>query len=154
MIHSANVSIRLLEPSDEPQWRMLFGRYRDFYHLREDEEVLSHVWGWLMDPRHECQGLVAVSENGIVAIAHYQRFTIPSAASVGIYLDDLFTSPEARGKGAGRALIRRLTEIAGAEGRSVVRWTTAVDNHQAQVLYNQVATRTHWVTYETAPTRP
>jgi GNAT superfamily N-acetyltransferase len=152
MIHTATVSVRLLEPSDEPQWRVLFGLYREFYRLREDEEVVSRVWGWLMDPRHECQGLVAMSENDIVAIAHYQRFPIPSAGSVGVFLDDLFTSPDERGKGAGRALIRRLTEIAGAEGRSIVRWTTAADNHQAQVLYNQVATRTHWVTYETAPT--
>jgi hypothetical protein len=51
-------------------------------------------------------------------------------------------------------LIHRLTEIAGSEGRSVVRWITADDNHPAQALYDQVATRTHWVTYDAAPATP
>jgi GNAT superfamily N-acetyltransferase len=151
MSHPPTVSVRPLEPADEPHWRVLFRGYREFYRQQDDEQVVSRVWGWLMDPRHECQGLVAVSANNIVAIGHYQRFSLPYAGTVGIFLDDLFTSPAARGKGAARALIRRLTEIAGSEGRSVVRWTTAADNHQAQALYNQVATRTQWVTYDAAP---
>jgi RimJ/RimL family protein N-acetyltransferase len=151
MTHAPTVSVRPLDPSDEPRWRVLFRGYRDFYRLQEDEEVVSRVWGWLMDPGHECQGLVADSENGIVAIGHYRRFSRPSTGTVGIWLDDLFTTTEARGKGAARALIHRLAEIAGSEGRSVVRWITADDNHRAQALYDQVATRTHWVTYDAAP---
>ena len=89
--------------------------------------------------------------DGIVAIGHYRRFSRPSTGTVGIWLDDLFTTTEARGKGAARALIHRLAEIAGSEGRSVVRWITADDNHRAQALYDKVATRTHWVTYDAAP---
>ena len=151
MTHAPTVSVRPLDPSDEPRWRELFRGYRDFYRLQEDEDVVSRVWGWLMDPCHECQGLVADSENGIVAIAHCRRFSRPSTGTVGIWLDDLFTSAEARGRGAARALIQRLAEIAGSEERSVVRWITAEDNHGAQALYDQVATRTHWVTYDAAP---
>ncbi|WP_332839704.1 GNAT family N-acetyltransferase [Brevibacterium yomogidense] len=122
-----------------------------------------------MDPRHECQGLVAESVlavepelgdesarvvqsgGGIVAIGHYRRFARPSTGSVGIWLDDLFTDPAARGRGAARALVARLTDIAGAEGRSVVRWITKDDNVRAQAVYDQVATRTDWVTYDAAP---
>lgn len=104
-----------------------------------------------MDLGHECHALVAESVDGIVSIGHYRRFSRPSTGTVGIWLDDLFTTPEARGKGAARALIQRLTEIAGSEGRSVVRWITPDDNHQAQALYDQVAARTHWVTYDVAP---
>jgi GNAT superfamily N-acetyltransferase len=151
MTDTRTVSVRPLDPSDEPRWRELFRGYRDFYRLEESEEVLSRVWGWLMDPGHECHALVAESVDGTVAIGHYRRFPRPSTGTVGIWLDDLFTAPEARGKGAARALIRRLTGIAGSEGRSVVRWITADDNHQAQALYDQVATRTHWATYDAAP---
>ena len=151
MTQIPTVSVRSVDPSDEPRWRELFRGYRDFYRLEESEEVVSRVWGWLMDPGHECQALVAESPDGIVAIGHYRRFSRPSTGTVGIWLDDLFTAPEARGKGAARALIQGLTGIAGAEGRSVVRWITADDNHQAQALYEQVATRTHWVTYDAAP---
>ncbi|WP_104168869.1 GNAT family N-acetyltransferase [Arthrobacter sp. SX1312] len=151
MTDARTVSVRPLAPSDEPRWRELFRGYRGFYHLEESEEVVSRVWGWLMDPGHECQALVAESVDGIVAIGHYRRFSRPSTGTVGIWLDDLFTAPEARGRGAGRALIHRLTGIAGSEGRSVVRWITADDNHQAQALYDQVATRTYWATYDAAP---
>jgi RimJ/RimL family protein N-acetyltransferase len=152
MTQTPGVSVRPLHPSDEPRWRELFRGYRDFYRLEESEEVVSHVWEWLLDPTHECQALVAESAEGIVAIGHYRRFSRPSSGTVGIWLDDLFTAPQARGKGAARAVIHRLTEIAGADGGSVVRWITANDNHQARALYDQVATRTHWVTYDAAPT--
>ncbi|MFE7630577.1 GNAT family N-acetyltransferase [Kocuria sp. NPDC057446] len=150
-ISSPAVSVRPLDPTDEPRWRELFRGYRDFYRLEESEEVVSRVWGWLTDPGHECQALVAESEDGVVAIGHYRSFARPSTGTVGIWLDDLFTVPEARGQGAARAVIHRLTEIAAADGRSVVRWITAEDNHQAQTLYDQVATRTSWVTYDAAP---
>lgn len=151
MTHPPTPSVRPLDPSDEPRWRELFRSYRDFYRLEESEEVVSRVWGWLMDPGHECQALVAVSVDGVVAIGHYRRFSRPSTGTVGIWLDDLFTAPAARGRGAARAVIHRLTEIAGAEGRSVVRWITAEDNHPARALYDRVATRTSWVTYDAAP---
>jgi GNAT superfamily N-acetyltransferase len=148
---SPTVSVRQLDHADEAPWRVLFRGYREFYRLPADEAVVSRVWEWLMDPNHECRGLAALADRNIVAISHYRSFARPSTGTVGIWLDDLFTSPEARGKGAGRALIERLTEIARSEESSVVRWITADDNHQAQALYDTVATRTRWVTYDAAP---
>lgn len=144
----ASLTVRPVTPSDEARWRELFRGYREFYRLPESEDVVSRVWNWLMDPDHECQGLVAQSTDGIVAIADYRRFSRPSTGTVGVWLDDLFTDPEARGLGSGRTLIARLQEIAADEGRSVVRWITADDNAQAQVLYDKVATKTNWVTYD------
>ncbi len=151
MTPSTTIAVRPLTSADEDRWRELFRGYRDFYKLTEDESIVSTVWGWLSDPRHECESLVAEQAGQIVGIAHYRRFSRPSTGTVGIWLDDLFTEPESRGAGAGRALIQQLTRIAKAEGRSVVRWITAEDNHQAQVLYNKVATRTQWVTYDAQP---
>lgn len=151
MAHRTTVNVRPLTSADEDRWRELFRGYRDFYKLAEDEGVVSTVWGWLSDERHECEALVAKQAGRIVGIAHYRRFSRPSTGTVGIWLDDLFTDPDARGGGAGRALIQELTRIADAEGRSVVRWITAEDNHQAQALYDKIATRTAWVTYDAQP---
>ncbi|PPL17341.1 GNAT family N-acetyltransferase [Microterricola pindariensis] len=152
-------TIRPLSPADEHRWRALFRAYREFYELPESEEVVSRVWGWLMDPRHECEALVAELDGEVVGFAHLRRFSSPYDGTTGIFLDDLFTAPAARGRGVGRALIGRLTGMAAAEGRSVVQWETAADNYQAQALYDTLATRTSWVTYEaepaaTAPRRP
>lgn len=151
MTSASSTPARPLAVGDEARWRELFRAYRDFYRLTPSEDVVSRVWGWLMDPRHECQALVVERDGEVVAIGHYRRFSRPSTGTVGIWLDDLFTDAAARGTGAGRAIIARLTEIAGAEGRSVVRWITADDNDRAQALYDTVATRTHWLTYDAAP---
>lgn len=114
--------------------------------------MVSRVWGWLMDPEHECQALVAESNGIVVAFGNYRRFARPSTGSVGLWLDDLFTSEQARGQGVARAIINELAQLTGVQGASVLRWITAQDNLQAQALYDQVATRTSWVTYDAAPT--
>ena len=143
--------IRAIAPADESRWRELFRAYREFYRLPESEQIVSRAWGWMMDPAHECQAIVAEADGELVGFAHHRRFSSPYTGSSGIFLDDLFTDPEVRGRGIGRALIGRLTEMADAEGRSVVQWVTADDNHRAQALYDTLAERTRWVTYEADP---
>ncbi|WP_433604968.1 N-acetyltransferase family protein [Prescottella agglutinans] len=151
MATTTNTTIRTLDPADESRWRVLFREYRKFYKLPESEDIVSRAWGWFMDPRHECKALVAEVDGEILGFAHHRRFSSPYTGTTGLFLDDLFTDPAARGRGVGRALIGRLTEMATAEGRAVVQWVTADDNHQAQALYNTLATRTNWVTYEAEP---
>ena len=68
-----------------------------------------------------------------------------------MFLDDLFTDPTARGRGVGRALIARVTELAASENCSVVRWLTSETNAQARVLYDQVASITPVITYDITP---
>ncbi|MBM4553897.1 GNAT family N-acetyltransferase [Rhodococcus hoagii] len=144
-------TIRFLLPADETRWRVLFRAYREFYELPESEEVVSRAWGWFMDPRHECKALVVEVDGEILGFAHHRRFSSPYTGTTGLFLDDLFTDPAARGRGVGRALIGRLTEMAAAEGHALVQWVTAEDNHQAQALYDTLAKRTNWVTYEALP---
>lgn len=145
-------TIRPILRADEAEWRCLFRSYREFYTLEESEEVVSNAWGWFMDPTHECQAVVAEVDGEILGFAHHRRISSLYTGTSGIFLDDLFTVPAARGLGIGRALIGRLTDMAAAEGRAFVQWMTAEDNHQAQALYNTLAQRTAWVTYEAAPT--
>ncbi|QRY61321.1 MULTISPECIES: GNAT family N-acetyltransferase [Gordonia] len=148
MANTSTITIRPLLVSDEARWRDLFRAYREFYLLPESEAVVSTAWGWMMDPRHECNGLVAESNETVVGFAHHRRYSSPYTATTGIFLDDLFTVPAARGQGVGRALINRLTDMAASEGRAAVQWVTAEDNLQAQALYGTLASRTKWVTYE------
>ena len=151
MTHALSPTVRFLAQADEEQWRTLFRAYRDFYRLEPSEEVVSRAWGWFMDPTHECKALVAESGDELLGFAHHRRFSSPYTGTSHIFLDDLFTAPTARGRGVGRALIERLTEMAAAEGRAGVQWMTAEDNLQAQALYNTLATRTSWLTYEAVP---
>lgn len=141
--------VRDVQPEDRDEWRALYRGYAEFYRL--SEPMLDTVWGWLLDPDHEVSGLVAEDGGRLVGLAHYRPFARPLTASIGGYLDDLFVAPEARGTGAGDALLARLRAIAAERGWGVVRWITADDNHRARARYDQVATRTMWVTYDMDP---
>jgi GNAT superfamily N-acetyltransferase len=146
-------TVRAAGEQDSERWCELFAAYRSFYRLEPSDAVVRRVWGWVSDPHHETRALVATIDDQLVGIANYRRFARPSTGTTGLWLDDLFTDPAVRGAGAGRALIEGLQRIAVAEGLSVVRWITAHDNTTAQRLYDTLAVRTSWVTYD-APTNP
>lgn len=130
-------------------WAVLFRGYRVFYKLAPDEAIVERVWSWIINPDHETNALIAISEDDrMVGLAHYRRFARPSTGSVGIWLDDLFTDPDRRGGGIGRTLVAAVTDIAARAECSIVRWITAADNLPGQRLYNTLATKTTWVTYD------
>jgi GNAT superfamily N-acetyltransferase len=143
------IAIRPPHDADRGQWAALFQAYREFYQLAPDEAVIERVWSWIGDPAQETNALVAASGTGdLIGLAHYRRFARPSTGSTGIYLDDLFTDARHRGTGVGRALITAVTEVGAREGCSIVRWITASDNRTAQRLYESLAVRTSWLTYD------
>lgn len=143
--------IRPVEAGDHDRWAVLYRGYREFYELTPSDDVVERVWGWLHDPAAELGAFVAERDGRLVGLAHWRRFLRPSSGSVGIYLDDLFTDPDARGAGVGRALLVRLAALARDEGASVVRWITDTDNARSRRLYDSVARATPWVTYDLAP---
>ena len=151
MTKDSPTRVRELEQRDRAAWQQLYAGYGDFYKTPLSEEKADRVWAWLMDPSYEAFGLVAVDESDTpIAIAHFRQFARLLADGIGIYLDDLFTAANARGTGAGTALIGRLEEIARERGAEIVRWITANDNFVGQKLYDRLATRTMWVTYDLA----
>lgn len=161
----AEVPVRPVRAGDEDAWARLFAGYRAFYGLPRDDAVLTRVWSWVTDPALECSALVAEAPKAldvegdagvgagprVVGIAHYRPFARPSTGTVGLWLDDLYTDPGCRGVGVGRALLTGVRRLAHERGASVVRWITAEDNTRAHVLYDAVADRTRWVTYDAAP---
>ncbi len=149
-----SLSVRAPREDDFDAWAVLFRGYRVFYKLTPDEAIVEQVWSWIIHPDHETNALIATTndESHMMGLAHYRRFARPSTGSVGIWLDDLFTDPERRGAGIGRTLIDAVTNIGAREECSIVRWITAEDNLPGQRLYDTLATKTTWVTYD-KPTR-
>jgi len=148
MTHMSAVVVRPVEPADREAWAPLFAAYREFYDLEEEPQVVDRVWGWLNDRAHELNALVALVDQEVVGFAHHRFYVRPSEGSCGLFLDDLYTLPVVRGRCVGRALINRLAELAGQHGCAKVRWVTAPDNVTAQRLYDDMADRTDWLTYD------
>lgn len=145
------LEIRRVAAADEATWTALYTGYRAFYLLEDDASAVSRTWEWVSQGQHGLTGLVAVLDDAIVGLANLRRFARPSSATIGLYLDDLFTAPEARGAGVATALLREAAAVADAEGASVVRWITAAENATARRVYDAVATATAWVTYDMKP---
>ena len=142
------VVVRPIEPADHDTWAPLFAAYREFYELEDEPDVVDRVWGWIQDEAHEVNALVAEVDGEIVGFAHHRGYARPAEGGSGLFLDDLFTAAHVRGQGVGRALINRLADLARERGAAKVRWVTAADNATAQRLYDDMAERTDWVTYD------
>ena len=68
-------------------------------------------------------------------------------AEIG-FLDDLFVGTRARGSGVAEALLREVDRVAGQRGWDVVRWITRDGNYRARNVYDRLAARSDWITYE------
>ncbi|UFQ97959.1 GNAT family N-acetyltransferase [Pseudomonas wenzhouensis] len=67
----------------------------------------------------------------------------------GLYLEDLYISPEARGLGAGKALLRHLAQVAVARGCGRFEWSVLDWNTPAIDFYESFGARpqSEWTTY-------
>jgi GNAT superfamily N-acetyltransferase len=145
-------TVRRVQDNEFFTWLDLYSGYGEFYDKPLTDEKALLVWSWLSDVDHELEAYFAVNETGEpIGLAHVREFSRPLDGSRGLYLDDLFVAPDARGEGAGRAILEALRERAREEGLSVVRWITATDNDTAQRVYDKVAEKTEWVTYDLVP---
>jgi GNAT superfamily N-acetyltransferase len=149
-----SMTARISRPAeaDRPGWRRLFGLYAEFYRMPMDDALAGRVWSWLHDPAHPVEGFIAKAPEGdLLGLTHYRRMPSPLRGADICFLDDLFVLPEARGTRLGEALIQAVVEEAQRRGWRAVRWITAEDNARARRLYDRVAKKTHWVTYEIRP---
>jgi GNAT superfamily N-acetyltransferase len=88
------------------------------------------------DPKAFC--LVAEDDAAVVGFAIYFLNFSTWLGTHGIYLEDLFVRPQARGGGHGRALLRELASIAVARGYGRVEWAVLDWNEPAQGFYRSL----------------
>jgi GNAT superfamily N-acetyltransferase len=67
----------------------------------------------------------------------------------GLYLEDLYVSPEHRGAGAGKALLKHLAQLAVAKGCGRFEWSVLDWNEPAIRFYQAIGARPQdeWVGY-------
>ncbi|MEQ4718265.1 GNAT family N-acetyltransferase [Nonomuraea sp. B19D2] len=142
------IDIGKLLPSDRDVWEGLFRAYIDFYQRVEPDEMYDRAW-------HEFQAGTRVHAFGakldgkLVGITHFFTHANTSAPDTDVcYLQDLFTAPEARGRGVARALIEAVTDWARERGCSRVYWNTHESNTTARSLYDKVAENRGFIRYQ------
>ena len=149
----SGIEVRAARAADEPAWRELWDAYCVFYEASIPEDVTSGTWQRILEPRDPIEGLVAQRDDGtIVGLVNCVLHPTTWDLSDTCYLEDLFVSPDARGSGAGRALIDAVLERARSRGLRAVYWHTRSDNARARALYDSFAPADDFVRY--VVTRP
>jgi len=127
----------------------LIAAYQRFYEAVPDEERnRAHFAQFIHDQTHGVQFL-ALGDAG-QALGFATLYFPMGSVTPGRYclMNDLFTVPEARGQGIGRALILHCLRYAQSCGFSKISWQTALTNSVAQRLYDSLpTTRSGWYTY-------
>lgn len=142
------LSVRPVEAGDKDAWEALWAGYVAFYEADVPAHVTAATWARLMDAESGVFGLVAVAEGAVVGIVNCVLHANTWMTAPVCYLEDLFVAPDARGKGAGRALIEAVAARAREQGWGRVYWMTKASNADARALYDRLAPVTDWVRYD------
>ncbi len=139
--------VRELEIGDRARWQELWSGYLTFYKTALAASQTELTWNRLLDPAYDSHCLVAVAEDQIIGITHYSFQNSTWAPIDYCYLEDLYVDENARGNGAGRALINAVKEIAERHGSSRLYWNTDSTNVTARKLYDSYTAESGKVQY-------
>ena len=147
-VSDRGVAVRPARPADAAS---IHGFIRD---LADYEKLLDEVEASEADtaralfghqPRLFCEivEVDGVAEGLAIWFYNYSTFR----GRHGIYLEDLFVRPHARGRGAGRALLRALAQRCVAEGLARLEWAVLDWNAPAIAFYDKLGagTQDEWI---------
>ena len=148
---SSDLLIRSVTPQDYAQWLPLWDGYNAFYGRAGATalapEITRTTWARFFDAYEPVHALVAARDDELLGLTHYLFHRSTTAIGPNCYLQDLFTSEAARGKGVGHALIDGVYQRAKLAGCLRVYWHTHETNHTAMRLYDDVAEHSGFVVY-------
>ena len=142
--------IRAARPGDEPLVmdfvRELAAYERLSHAVRASaEDVREALFG---EPRR-AEVLLAFDAGAPVGFALFFHNYSTFLGRVGLYLEDLFVRPAARGRGYGKALLRRLATIARERGCGRMEWAVLDWNEPAIRFYQKLGAEAmdDWTVY-------
>jgi GNAT superfamily N-acetyltransferase len=145
------ITVRPVSPQDFAAWKPLWDGYNAFYGRSGPtalaDDISRMTWSRFFDAYEPVHALVAESDGRLLGLAHYLFHRSTIQIEPVCYLQDLFTTEAARGKGVGRALIEAVYQRALQAGCPRVYWHTHETNATAMALYDQVADKSGFVVY-------
>ncbi len=146
--------VRPVTRADFDAWLPLWHGYNAFYGRSGEtalpDAITRTTWSRFFDGYEPMHALVAEVDGAVAGLVHYLFHRTTIAVGPNCYLQDLFTTEAARGRGVGRALVEAVYERAADAGAARVYWLTHETNATAMRLYDQVAERSGFVVYRKA----
>ena len=145
----ADCTIRFAGPEDAPAI-LGFIRGLAVYEKLEDQVVATEglLWEWIFEKK-KAEVLLAEADGKAVGFALFFHNFSTFLGRVGIYLEDLYVPPEQRGKGYGKALLRRLAQITVERGCGRLEWSCLDWNRPSIDFYLSLGARpmADWTVY-------
>lgn len=115
----------------------------------EVEATVETIESSIFGPGSVTRALVAEADGEPIGMAIWFFSYSTWKAKNGIYLEDLYVTPKARGLGAGKALLKRLAAIAVDHGCARFEWSVLDWNTPAIKVYDAVGAEplTEWIRY-------
>jgi GNAT superfamily N-acetyltransferase len=128
--------IRPATPTDVPAIAELIRGLAEYERLAHvvtltEPDLNRHLFG---EPKY-AEVLLAEDAGRVVGFALFFHNYSTFRARPGIYLEDLFVIPEARGRGHGKALLRALAKLAVARDCARVEWSVLNWNEPSIQFY-------------------
>ena len=141
------IVIRPVGKDERAAWEPLWNSYLAFYKATLAPDASDITWQRFHDPEEQMFLLGAYVDGKLIGIVQYLFHRSTWTPESYCYLQDLFVAENARGLGAGRALIEAVYQRAKLAGASRVYWLTHTTNTQARALYDQVAENLGFIQY-------
>ncbi|WP_108881261.1 GNAT family N-acetyltransferase [Anderseniella sp. Alg231-50] len=134
-----SITIREAKPGDGPVLHRLVRELAD--HHGELDRVVStpdalEAGLCSSSDRHGC--LIAECDGEPVGFVYWYEIFTTFTAKPKLYMEDICVSKQARGTGAGFALVRALAEICMERGCPRFEWLAMEDNDAGRKFYSQI----------------
>ena len=133
------ILIRAAEPSDIDtiiQFIRDLADYEKLAHaVNTDRDTLAR---YLFGARPMAEVLIAERQGDAIGFALFFHNFSTFEGRPGLYLEDLFVRPEARGSGAGKALLVRLAQLAIERDCARLEWSVLDWNEPAIAVYRAI----------------
>ncbi|WP_248797022.1 MULTISPECIES: GNAT family N-acetyltransferase [unclassified Pseudomonas] len=145
-----SLEIREARPSDAPQILAFITELAEYERARH--EVIANVVDIersLFGEGATAHGLICLRDGEPVGFAVFFFSYSTWLGRNGLYLEDLYVSPQQRGAGAGKKLLRHLAKIACANDCGRLEWSVLDWNEPAIRFYESIGAQpqSEWVRY-------
>ncbi len=118
-----NLTFRKAVPGDEKLMLVFIQALADYERMSEDVVATPELLREWVFEKKKAEVIFALEGDTPCGMALYFYNFSTFLGRAGIYLEDLFVLPEFRGKGYGKALLKKLAAIAYEEGCGRLEWS-------------------------------
>lgn len=145
----STLTFRMARPGDEGAVLNIIRALARYEHL-EDQVIATEdlLREWLFE-KEKAEVLLAEAKGKIVGSALFFHSFSTFLGRAGIYLEDLFVYPEYRGRGYGRALLKKLAAVTLERDCGRLEWACLDWNEPSIAFYKSMgaAPMEDWTTY-------